>query len=52
MPFMQTPTRCWICGKTVSFEVCKFDEDGMPVHEECYVLLTKWREEQAQQKAA
>jgi len=28
---------CWICGKTISLEQCKVDEQGLPVHEECYV---------------
>jgi len=28
---------CWICGKNVSLEVCKTDEHGKAVHEECYV---------------
>lgn len=28
---------CWICGKQVSLEVCKTDELGLCVHEECYV---------------
>jgi hypothetical protein len=28
---------CWLCGKAVSLEVCKTDEYGKSVHEECYV---------------
>ena len=31
------PTRmCWICGRSVSLESCKIDENGNAVHEECY----------------
>ena len=29
---------CWICGKPVSLENCKVDEQGFPVHGECYVV--------------
>ena len=28
---------CWICGRAVSLEACKIDEQGNPVHEQCYV---------------
>jgi hypothetical protein len=28
---------CWICGKPCRLEDCKIDEQGLPVHEECYV---------------
>lgn len=28
---------CWICGKPVALENCKVDEQGFPVHEQCYV---------------
>jgi hypothetical protein len=31
------PPRCAICGKPVSLESCKFDENGKAVHEDCYV---------------
>jgi hypothetical protein len=31
------PRTCWICGKAVKLEVCKIDEHGFSVHEECYV---------------
>ena len=29
---------CWICGKPVSLENCKVDEQGLPVHGECYLV--------------
>ena len=29
---------CWICGNRVSLEICKIDENGRAVHEECYLL--------------
>jgi hypothetical protein len=28
---------CAICGNEVKLEHCKIDEDGEPVHSECYV---------------
>jgi hypothetical protein len=31
------PPHCAICGKPVSLETCKFDENGNAVHEDCYV---------------
>jgi hypothetical protein len=27
---------CVICGSPVSLENCKFNEEGKPVHEDCY----------------
>ncbi len=29
---------CWICGKAVDLRMCKTDDHGMAVHEDCYVL--------------
>jgi hypothetical protein len=43
---------CWICGNAVSLEECKIDEHGMPVHEECYIVLILWGGEEVAQKAA
>ena len=34
----RTQYRCWICGKEVSLETCKTDENGYVVHEHCYTL--------------
>jgi hypothetical protein len=34
------PLTCWICGMAVSLEDCKSDEQGMAVHEDCYVRKT------------
>jgi hypothetical protein len=28
---------CWICGNEVALEKCKIDENGLAVHEACYV---------------
>jgi hypothetical protein len=28
---------CWICGNQVSLENCNTDENGQPVHEDCYI---------------
>jgi hypothetical protein len=33
---------CWICGKPVPIETCKFDERGKPVHEDCAVVKTRF----------
>jgi hypothetical protein len=43
---------CCLCGKRVSLEECKIDEYGLPVHEECYVVLILWGKEKISQKAA
>ncbi len=32
---------CWICGRVVSLESCKTDENGNAVHEECYVARVR-----------
>jgi hypothetical protein len=29
---------CWICGNAVDLKTCKGDEQGMAVHENCYLL--------------
>jgi hypothetical protein len=36
----QRTTCCSICGNPVSLEASKTDEQGMAVHEECYVGRT------------
>jgi len=36
-PLLRATPNCWICGKPVELESCKFDEHGQPVHEDCYV---------------
>jgi hypothetical protein len=28
---------CWICGRAVALENCKTDEQGLAVHEACYI---------------
>jgi hypothetical protein len=43
---------CWLCGHCVSLEECKIDEHGMPVHDECYIVLIQWGKEEVGQKAA
>lgn len=30
--------QCWICGEQVSLEICKIDEHGLAVHEDCCVV--------------
>jgi hypothetical protein len=36
-----TALPCAICGKLVSLDFAKTDEDGQTVHEQCYVLKLK-----------
>jgi hypothetical protein len=31
------PLACWICSKAIDLNHCKTDEQGLPVHGECYV---------------
>ena len=31
------PLACWICGKVINLNNCKIDEQGLPVHDSCYV---------------
>ena len=33
----QRPICCWICGSPCRLEDCKTDEQGLPVHGDCYV---------------
>jgi len=35
---------CAICNRRVPVELCKFDDAGQPVHEECYVEKLKQRQ--------
>jgi hypothetical protein len=35
---------CEICGEHVSLNNCKTDEQGLPVHEKCYVARVVLRE--------
>jgi hypothetical protein len=37
VPTSQAPVECNICGSLLSLEDSKVNEDGQPVHEECYV---------------
>jgi len=37
VPTSQGPVECDICGSLLSLEDSKVNEDGQPVHEECYV---------------
>jgi hypothetical protein len=36
-PLLRATPNCWICGRPMELESCKFDEHGQPVHEDCYV---------------
>jgi hypothetical protein len=36
---------CAICGNPVSLEYAKTDEDGQTVHEQCYVLKVKGKQD-------
>ena len=28
---------CWLCGEAVQLEYCKVDEQGLAVHDDCYM---------------
>jgi hypothetical protein len=47
-----SPRLCWICGKLVSLENCKADEQGNTVHEMCYVArikLNRWTQNKTEE---
>ena len=44
MAAADAPISCAICGKPIFLEDASVDENGKPVHEECY--LTKIRAEE------
>jgi len=35
------PLLCRICGKPVAIEICKTDDGGKAVHDDCYFLKLK-----------
>ena len=37
VPLLRANPTCCICGKAVPLESCNFDENGQPVHEDCYI---------------
>lgn len=41
---------CAICGKPVSLESAKADENGHTVHEQCYVLKMKVKQERTERR--
>ena len=45
LQFMSKPQICSICNKPVQPDIAVTDQDGKPVHEECYVR--KVRQEDA-----
>jgi hypothetical protein len=45
LDFFREPTLCNICNKPLDLKIAVTDQDGKPVHEECYVL--KLRQEDA-----
>jgi len=47
MTTIQIPN-CWICGRAVSLESCKIDENGWAMHEECYVAKVALEKGQSQ----
>lgn len=30
---------CWICGSSISIEMCTFDVEGLPVHGPCLTAM-------------
>jgi hypothetical protein len=49
-PYAIPPHECWVCGKPVSLEECKIDEQGRAVHEQCY--LTRMKQDSSSQTGA
>jgi len=35
---------CWICQKAIALEECIIDENGRPVHEDCYICAVKLKD--------
>ena len=44
LEFIPKPQTCNICNKPVEPAVAVTDQDGKPVHEECYVLKMRLKE--------
>ncbi len=42
---------CWICGRAVSFGNSQIDENGLVVHESCYVAKVALEKGQSQPSA-
>jgi hypothetical protein len=42
--FIPKPPLCSICNKPVDLDIAVTDQDGKPVHEECYVLKMRLKE--------
>jgi len=42
---------CGICNKPVDLEIAVTDQDGKPVHEECYVLKLRLKDAKKPPKA-
>ena len=34
---------CWLCGRTISPEMCKVDEYGFPVHGACIIAVNAFK---------
>ena len=45
----ETNLTCWICNKPVPITVCKIDEHGNAVHEQCSVARMTLRDATQQQ---
>jgi hypothetical protein len=39
---------CWICGRAVSLGNCQIDENGLAMHESCYVAKVALEKGQSQ----
>jgi hypothetical protein len=44
LEFIPKPQTCNICNKPVEPDIAVTDQDGKPVHEECYVLKVRLEE--------
>jgi hypothetical protein len=41
LDFFRKPLLCAICNKPLDPRIAVTDQDGKPVHEECYVLMVR-----------
>jgi hypothetical protein len=49
--FSRKPPLCSICNKPLDLKIAVTDQDGKPVHEECYVLKLRLEEARKPPKA-
>ena len=50
MAIADAPLKCVICGKSIVLKDTYLDENGKPVHEECYLAKTKGEKPDPQER--